>query len=72
MGERFAVEADPEVLADLRAIAADDAREVASVVEDALRLYVEQRRGQGPRAEVLQHLDATVAEHRELYRRLAQ
>lgn len=70
--EKFASQADPELLAEVRAIAAEDGRQLQSVIEDALRSYVASRRGEQPRRAVLEHLEATVAEHRELYRRLAQ
>jgi hypothetical protein len=70
--EKFASQADPELLAQVRAIAAEDGRQLQAVIEDALRDYVSSRRGERPRREVLEHLEATVAEHRELYRRLAQ
>jgi hypothetical protein len=70
--EKFASQADPELLAQVRAIAAEDGRQLQAVIEDALRDYVSSRRGERPRREVLGHLEATVAEHRELYRRLAQ
>lgn len=70
--EKFASQADPALLAEVRAIAAEDGRQLQVVIEDALRGYVEERRGQRPRREVLEHLEATVAENRELYRRLAE
>jgi hypothetical protein len=70
--EKFASQADPELLAQVRAIAAEDGRQLQAVIEDALRSYVAARRGEQPRREVLEHLESTVAENRELYRRLAR
>jgi len=70
--EKFASQADPDLLAEVRAIAAEDGRQLQAVIEDALRSYVATRRGERPRREVLEHLESTVAENRELYRRLAR
>lgn len=41
-------------------------------MEEALREWVERKRGAAPRREVLAHLTASVQQHRELYRHLAQ
>lgn len=70
--QKFASQAPEELLDEVREIAREDGRQLQAIIEDALRAYVEQRRGQRPRAEVLAHLQASVAEHRELYRRLAE
>lgn len=70
--QKFASQAPKELLDEVREIAREDGRQLQAIIEDALRAYVEQRRGQRPRAEVLAHLQASVAEHRELYRRLAE
>lgn len=72
MREKFASQADPQVLADVRAIAAADGRQLQAVIEEALRQYVAERRGERPRRGVLEHLEDSVAENRELFRRLAQ
>lgn len=69
---KFASQAPAELLEEVRAIAHQDGRQLQAVIEDALRAYVQERRGQRPRAEVLAHLQASVAEHRALYRRLAE
>ena len=70
--QKFASQAPEELLYEIREIAREDGRQLQAIIEDALRAYVEQRRGAKPRAEVLAHLQASVAEHRELYRRLAE
>lgn len=70
--QKFASQATPEVLEAVRTIAHEDGRQVQAVIEDALREYVERRRGERPREQVLAHLQASIEEHRELYRRLAQ
>ncbi len=70
--QKFATQADPQVLAAVRAIAAEEGRQFQSVVEEALREWIERKRGEAPRREVLAHLAASVQQHRELYRLLAQ
>ena len=70
--QKFASQAPADLLEEVRQIAREDGRQLQAVIEDALRAYVDERRGQRPRAEVLAHLQSSVAEHRELYRRLAE
>ncbi len=70
--QKFATQADPDVLAEVRAIAAEEGRQFQAVVEEALREWIERKRGEAPRREVLAHLAGSVQQHRELYRRLAQ
>jgi hypothetical protein len=70
--QKFASQADPALLAEMRAIAEEDGRQLQAVLEEAMRDLIDKRRGVQPRSEVLAHLEATVAENRELYRRLAQ
>lgn len=70
--QKFASQADPEVLEAVRSIADEEGRQLQVVIEEALREYVERKRGERPRPEVLAHLQASVERHRELYRRLAE
>lgn len=70
--QKFASQAPPDLLEEVRAIALEDGRQLQSVIEDALRAYVQDRRQRQPRREVLAHLQASVLEHRELYQRLAE
>jgi hypothetical protein len=69
---KFASQADPNVLADVRALAREEGRQFQAVVEEALREWVERKRSEQPRPEVVAHLKATIERNRELYRRLAQ
>lgn len=70
--QKFASQAAPELLEAVRSIADEEGRQLQAVIEDALREYVERKRGERPRGHVLAHLEASVASHRELYRRLAE
>jgi hypothetical protein len=74
MGQRvkFATLADPAVLADVRAIASEEGRQFQAVVEEALRDWVDRKRSEHPRPEVVAHLKASIERNRELYRRLAR
>ncbi|MFA9430772.1 hypothetical protein [Egicoccus sp. AB-alg2] len=62
---------DDAVLAGLREIAAREGRALEDVVAEALQSYVAAHRTR-PRSEVLAHLEASIDEHGELYRRLAE
>lgn len=70
--QKFASQAAPELLEAVRSIADEEGRQLQAVIEDALREYVERKHGERPREQVLAHLEASVAGHRELYRRLAE
>jgi hypothetical protein len=70
--QKFASQAAPELLQAVRSIADEEGRQLQAIIEEALREYVERKRGERPREQVLAHLQASVQEHRELYRRLAQ
>jgi len=70
--EKFASQADPELLAAMRAAAAEEGRQLQAVLEDAMREYLERRRGRLPAPEVTEALAASIAEFDSLYARLAR
>ena len=70
--EKFSSQASPELLAEVRKIARDDGRHFQSVLEDALREYIESRQGQKVRPEVMAHYRASVERNRLLAELLAQ
>lgn len=70
--QKFASQAAPELLQAVRSIADEEGRQLQTVIEEALREYVERKRGERPREQVLAHLQASVERHRDLYRRLAE
>jgi hypothetical protein len=70
--QKFASQADPELLARMRSRAAAEGRQLQAVIEDAFRHYLAASENEAPRRDVLMHLEASVSENRELYRRLAQ
>jgi hypothetical protein len=69
---KFASQADPELLDAVRDIAAEEGRQFQVVLEEAMREWLERKRGERPRPEIMAHLSASLAAHRDLYRRLAQ
>ena len=70
--EKFASQADPEVLAAMREAAAGEGRQLQAVIEDAMREYLERRATDRPRPQVVQALAESSAEFDSLYARLAQ
>ena len=62
---KFASRTDPSVLADVRALAREEGRQFQAVVEEALKDWVERRRSDQPRPEVVAHLQATIERNRD-------
>ena len=69
---KFASQLPQELLASLKGIARDEGRQLQSVFEEAVRLYLQQREQSRPRAHVLDALERSMVEHDALYRKLAQ
>jgi len=70
--QKFATQVDPALLAKTRAIAESEGRQLQSVIEEALADLVEKRLRTKPRANVMAHYEASVAQFGPLYERLAQ
>ncbi len=69
---KFATQADPEVLATLRAIATQEGRHLQALVDEALRGYIEWKQGQSPRRRVMKALHDSFEQYDALYRELAK
>ncbi|SBV98120.1 conserved hypothetical protein [uncultured delta proteobacterium] len=69
---KFATQADPEVLAALRAMAATEGRQIQALVDEALREYIERKQEEKPRRHVLQAFQSSVAKYDSLYKELAK
>ena len=69
---KFATQADPEILASLRSMAAQEGRQLQSLVDEALRDYVDRKQGNAPRRKVVDALQASMAQYGALYRELAK
>lgn len=70
--EKFSSQASPEVLAALRKIAESEGRQFQSVLDDALRAYIERQQNVRPRRHVMAAFASSLDEFDSLYRELAK
>lgn len=70
--QKFSSQARPELLEEVRRIAAEEGRQFQAVLDEALTEWVERKKGEVPRPEVMAHVKASIARHRDLYRELAR
>ena len=69
---KFASQLPPVLLASLKDVAREEGKQLQSVLEEAVKLYLEQRSQARPRVHVLDTLEVSMAEHDALYRELAK
>lgn len=69
---KFATQADPAVLESLRGMAVAEGRQIQALVDEALREYIERKRGNAPRKHVMQAFKASMAQYDSLYKELAE
>jgi predicted transcriptional regulator len=70
--QKFSTQADPALLAELKALAEQEGRQFQAVMEDAMRLYLETKKSDKPRNQVMAHFQSSLRKNRELGRLLAQ
>lgn len=70
--QKFSSQARPELLEEVRALAAEEGRQFQAVLDEALADWVARKKGDTPRPEVIAHLKASIARHRDLYAELAK
>jgi hypothetical protein len=70
--QKFSSQARPELLDELRRIAAEEGRQFQAVLDEALSDWLERKREESPRPEVIAHVKASIARHRKLYEELAK
>ncbi len=70
--QKFSSQARPELLEEVRAVAAAEGRQFQSVLDEALAEWLDRKKGEAPRPEVLAHIKASIARHRKLYEELAK
>jgi len=70
--EKFATQVTSEILAEVRALAHSEGRQLQALVEEALADLIEKRRNTRPRPQVMSAYDAGHARFAELYRKLAK
>jgi hypothetical protein len=69
---KFATQADPKVLEEVRRIAAKEGKQLQNVIDEALRDFIDKRKRGKPRPEVLTAFGESLAEFDALYRELAK
>jgi len=70
--EKFATQVNSEVLATVRAIAAEEGRQLQALVDEALTDLIEKRKNARPRAHVMGAYLASHDKYAELYKKLAK
>lgn len=70
--EKFSSQAAPEVLAALRQIAESQGRRFQSVLDEALRDYIDRHQMERPRRHVMTSFASSLDEFDSLYRELAK
>jgi len=69
---KFATQADPKVLEEVRSIATREGKQLQAIIDEALRDFIEKRKRGRPRPEVLTAFGESLAEYDALYRELAK
>jgi hypothetical protein len=69
---KFSSQADPQVLEEMQQVAAREGRQFQAVLGDAMRAYLDDKRAQSPRRNVLEAFHESLKERDELYRSLAK
>ena len=70
--QKYASQADPELLIAMREAAKEEGRQFQAVMEDAMRDYLERRSSASPRAHVMAHLCTSIEKNRRLGELLAK
>jgi predicted transcriptional regulator len=69
---KFASQADPQLLDELKAIAKAEGRQLQALMEEAFKDFVEKKRGSQMRPTVRAALERTLRERDWLYKQLAK
>ncbi|MCL1986192.1 MAG: BrnA antitoxin family protein [Betaproteobacteria bacterium] len=69
---KFATQLDPDVLETLRRMSADEGRHLQTLLDEALREYIDNKQAGIPRRHVLNALQISMAEYASLYEALAR
>ena len=70
--QKYASQADPELLSAMRQVAKEEGRQFQAVMEDAMRDYLERREDASPRTHVMANARASIEKNRRLGELLAQ
>lgn len=69
---KFATQADPLLLEQLRNMANSEGRQIQALLDEALRDYIKRKQETTPRKAVLDAFNASMDEYDSLYRELAK
>jgi hypothetical protein len=72
MREKFATQVTSDILADVRAIAHSEGRQLQALVDEALTDLIEKRKNTRPRAHVMIAYHASHEKYGEFYQKLAR
>lgn len=70
--EKFATQVTSEILAEVRALAHSEGRQLQALVDEALADLIEKRRNTRPRPHVMSAYEASHERFADLYRKLAK
>ena len=70
--EKFATQVNAEILADVRALAQSEGRQIQALIDEALADLIEKRRSGRARAHVMAAYQASHATYASLYKKLAE
>ncbi|HTZ72796.1 MAG TPA: ribbon-helix-helix domain-containing protein [Candidatus Aquilonibacter sp.] len=70
--EKFATQVAPEILSDLRHLAASEGRQLQALVDEALSDLLEKYKGSKPRPDVMALYQASLEKYGPLYKKLAE
>ncbi|MFQ6539301.1 hypothetical protein [Aphanothece stagnina] len=70
--QKFATQVETELLDQVRELAAGEGRQIQSVVEEALKDWIEKKSGHRPRPEVIAAYHRSVAQYHAVYEELAK
>ncbi|MFT5427053.1 MAG: hypothetical protein ACI9ZT_002009 [Gammaproteobacteria bacterium] len=70
--EKFSSQADAQILAEIKQIASGEGRQLQSVLDEALRDFIEKKRTGKPRRHVMEAFDESLKVNDKLYEKLAR
>lgn len=70
--EKFSSQADAQILAEIKQIASGEGRQLQSVLDEAMRDFIEKKKTGKPRRYVMEAFDESLKVNDKLYEKLAQ
>ena len=69
---KFATQADPDLLDQLRNLANTEGRQIQALLDEALREYLQRKQENSPRKAVMEAFHASLEEYDSLYQELTK